>query len=242
MPHPVSLLTPIARAFAQLGDPALLGVLARSLLWSVAAFALLAWGVAAAAQSWLGLQGWAAALLGGVGSVLASWYLFLPVVAVVASVFIDRVAMAVERAFYPGLPPATPASLATQAWDGLALGAQVLALQLAGLLLAALPVAPGLSLAVGWGVAAWAIGRGLFVTVAMRRMPRGRALALYRSVRAAVLAQGLLVALGSLVPLFNLAVPVLGVAVMVHLLHAAADDELDDNTGRRGLSGAARAC
>lgn len=242
MPRPVSVLTPIARAFAQLGDPALLGVLARSLLWTVLAFALLAWGVAAAAQSWLGLHGWAAALLGGIGSVLASWYLFLPVVAVVASLFIDRVAEAVERAFYPGLPPATPASLATQAWDGLVLGAQVLALQLAGLVLAVLPVAPGLSLVVGWGVAAWTIGRGLFVTVAMRRMPRAQALALYRSVRAAVLAQGLLIALGSLAPLFNLAVPVLGVAVMVHLLHAAIDDQPGDNRAGRGLSGAARAC
>ncbi len=222
MPRPVSLLTPIARALAQLGDPALLGVLARSLLWSVAAFALLAWGVAAAAQSWLGLHGWAAALLGGAGALLASWYLFLPVVAVVASLFIDSVAGIVERAFYPALPPATPAPLATQAWDGLVLGGQVLALQLAGLVLAWAPVAPGLSVVVGWGIAAWAIGRGLFVTVAMRRMPRDRALGLYRAVRPAVLAQGLLIALGSLVPLFNLALPVLGAAAMVHLLHDAA--------------------
>ena len=232
------LLTPLSRALAQLGDPALLGVLARSLLWSVAAFALLAWGVAAAAQSWLGLQGWAAALLGGTGAVLASWYLFLPVVAVVASLFIDRVAEAVERAFYPGLPPAAAAPLAAQAWDGLVLGGQVLALQVAGLLLAALPVAPGLSVVVGWGIAAWAIGRGLFVAVAMRRMPRGQALDLYRSIRPAVLTQGLLIALGSLVPLFNLAVPVLGVAVVTHLLHAASGEA----GGRRGLSGAARAC
>lgn len=242
MPHPVSLLTPVSRALAQLGDPALLGVLARSLLWSVAAFALLAWAVATAAQSWLGLHGWMAALLGGVGSVLASWYLFLPVVAVVASLFIDRVAVAVERAFYPGLRPAVPASTATQAWDGLVLGAQVLALQLAGLLLSVLPVAPGLSLVVGWGIAAWAIGRGLFVTVAMRRMPRDRALELYRSVRAVVLAQGLLIAFASLAPLFNLAVPVLGVAAMVHLLHAATRDEMGDNPAGGGLSGAARAC
>ena len=221
MSQPVSPLTPIARAFAQLGDPALLGLLARSLLWSVVAFALLAWGVAAAAQSWLGLQGWAAALLGGAGALLASWYLFLPVVAVVSSLFIDSVAGIVERAFYPTLPQGAPAPLATQAWDGLVLGAQVLALQVAGLLLAWAPVAPGLSVVVGWGVAAWAIGRGLFVTVAMRRMPRGQALDLYRSVRPMVLSHGLLIALGSLVPLFNLAVPVLGVAVMVHLLHAS---------------------
>ena len=222
MPHQVSLLTPIARALAQLGDPALLGAVARSLVWSMAIFVLLAWGVAATAQSWLGLHGWAAALLGGVGALLASWYLFLPVVAVVASLFIDGVARIVERAFYPALPPATPASLATQGWDGLVLGLQVLALQLAGLLLTAMPVAPGLSVVVGWGIAAWAVGRGLFVTVAMRRMPRDQALNLYQSVRPAVLAQGLLIALGSLVPLLNLAVPVLGVAVMVHLLHDAA--------------------
>jgi len=223
MPMPVSPLTPALRALAQLGDPVLLGVMARSVLWSVAAFAALAWGVAHAAHGWLGLQGWVAALLGGLGAALASLYLFLSVAALVASLFIDRVAVAVERAFYPGLPAGQSAPLATQLWDGLVLAAQVLALQLAGLALT--PLAPGLSVAMGWGIAAWTIGRGLFVAVAMRRMRRRPALLLYRTIRPAVLAQGLLIALGSLVPLLNLAVPVLGVAAMVHLLHSATFED-----------------
>jgi uncharacterized protein involved in cysteine biosynthesis len=60
----------------------------------------------------------------------------------------------------------------------------------------------------------------MFVAVAMRRMDRRDAVALYQRLRAPVLAQGALMTLGGLVPLLNMAIPVLGAAAMVHVLHA----------------------
>jgi uncharacterized protein involved in cysteine biosynthesis len=78
---------------------------------------------------------------------------------------------------------------------------------------------PGVGFALGWLVASWAIGRGVFVAVAMRRMDRRAANALYRDRRTDVLLQGGLMTAGNLVPLLNLLVPVLGVAAMVHVLH-----------------------
>lgn len=209
------------RAMAQIDDPVLLGVVWRSVGWTLAGFvglaALLVWGGHAAlgGHNWLG---WLAGAAGGVGAALLALYLFLPLAAVVASLFVGRVAAAVERRNYPGLPPPRPAPAAQQAWDGVALGLRVLGWQVLTLVLLLTPLAP-VAVPVGWLIAAWSIGRGLFVAVAMRRMDRRRAAALYRARRPAVLAQGALMAAGSLVPLLNLFVPVLGIAAMVHLLH-----------------------
>ena len=117
-----------------------------------------------------------------------------------------------------GLPPIRPAPLSEQIWDGLALGLRVLLWQAATLVLLLTPLAP-IAAPLGWLIAAWAVGRGLFVTVAMRRMDRSTAARLYAHRRGAVLAQGGLIAAGSLVPILNLFVPVLGMAAMVHVLH-----------------------
>ena len=160
-----------------------------------------------------------AGLLGGVGALVLAFYFFLPIACVIALLFVDRIAAAVERRWYPALPLARPAPLAAQAWDGLALGLRVFAWQVAVLLLSLVPPLAPVVAPLGWLIAAWAVGRGLFVAVAMRRMTRPAATARYRAQRPAVLAQGALIALGSIIPGVNLLVPVLGTAAMVHVLH-----------------------
>lgn len=216
------LVAPL-RAFAQMDDPVFLGVVWRSVAAAVLGLAgsaaLLVWGghAALAGHGWVG---WVGAALGGIGAGLLAMYLFLPVATLVAFLFVDRVADAVERRFYPFLPPANPAPLLDQAWDGAALGLRVLAWQTLTVLLLVTPLAP-VAVPLGWIIAAWSVGRGLFVAVAMRRMDRAQAGALYRALRPAVVMQGGLLAAGSVVPLLNLFVPVLGIAAMVHLLHEA---------------------
>ena len=220
----MSPLVPPARAIAQLTDPAFLGVLFQSVLWTLLAFAGLAvalsylsgWGL-----SWLGWQdgGWLAPVLGTAGSVFLAHLLFLPVAGVVATLFADRVAGAVERRWYPRLPPGRPAPIVAQSWDGLVLGFQILGLQAMALLLT--PFVAGLSLPLGWAIAAWAIGRGLAVAILMRRMDRRAALMAYRRLRPAILFQGLLATAASLLPVVNLLVPVLVVASITHVLASA---------------------
>ena len=230
----MSLLSPLLRAVAQLDDRVFTGVVWRSIAWSLAAFVALAaavdWGMGQAVQSlvaghatgfWVSFWGRIAGLLGGAGVAVLSLWLFLPVVTVIASLFCGRVAQAVERRFYPGLPPARAASLFDQARDGVALGVRVLGFQILALLLALL--VPGLGLLLGWAIAAWAVGRGLFVAVAMLRMNRAQAMALYLQCRSAVLVQGALMTAGSLIPLANLLVPVLGAAAMVHVMRSATE-------------------
>jgi len=214
------MLSPLTRAIAQLQDPVFLGVVWRSLALSALGFlALLAGSVWAINHvvSQPGWLGWLVAAVGGVGAALLALWLFIPVALLIATLYIDRVAAAVDRRFYPDLPVPLGAPFAVQAWDGLALGAQLLALQLVTLMLAIL--VPGVGLALGWLVAGWAIGRGLFMGVAMRRMGRPEALRTYAARRLPVLVQGVALALAGSVPGLNLLVPVVGIAAMVHVLN-----------------------
>lgn len=222
MPPPPAPLSrpPLLAAAAQLDDPVFTGVVWRSVLLSAAVFLTLAW-VGVWGVEWLaGLQGWwgwLASILGGLASAVLALWLFVPAAVVIATFYIERVAAAVDRRYYPWLPEPRGASFAVQTWDGVALGARVLLLQVVALALAVL--LPGLGLVLGWLIAGWGIGRGLFVAVAMRRMSRPEAQGLYARRRLGVVGQGVLLALAGTVPFLNLLVPVLGAAAMVHVLN-----------------------
>ena len=216
------LLSPLGRALGQLDDRVFLGVLARSVAWSAGCFVALHIGAIWAVHRLLDLSGWlgwAADIAGSVGASLLALWLFLPVAAIIGTLYIDRVARAVERRHYPALPPPRGASLAAQLWDAVSVGLRILLLNLLALILAL--ILPGVGLVLAWAIGGYAIGRGLFVAVAMRRMPRPAAEALYRGARPVVLAQGAILALAFYVPVLNLLIPVIGTAAMVHVLDQA---------------------
>ena len=214
------VLTPLFRTLAQLDDPVFFGVLVRSVALSFLAFAAVlagsTWGVHAlvAHSAWIG---WTAGVVGALVVALLGVWLFVPVALLIATLYLERISAAVDHRYYPGLSDPKGAPLAVQTWDGAVLGLQVVGLQLVALLLAV--TVPGIGLVVGWAITGWAIGRGLFVAVAMRRMGRAEALRLYARKRGTVLWQGALLALASTVPVLNLLVPVLGIAALTHVLN-----------------------
>ncbi len=217
-----SVLTPLARAIAQLGDRAFLAVLLRCLAWSAVCFIalhVLAVWVIHHVLPWHGPLGWAAELLATVGATLLTLWLFLPLAAVISMLYVGRIAAAVERRYYPFLTQARGASLVAQAWDTLVLCVRVLIFSLIALLLVL--ILPGVGVMLAWAIAAYALGRGLFVSVAMRRMPRAAADALYRQFQWPILAQGGVMAAAAYLPGVNLLIPVLGTAAMVHVLDDA---------------------
>lgn len=212
------MIEPLFRAIAQLNDRVFLGVVWRSLLLSLLAFAGLLAGSVWLVQAWTaqgGWLGWFVGLLGGVAVLLVAIWLYVPVALLIATFYLDRIAGAVERRYYPAMPPPVGAPLAEQGWDGVVLSGQVLVLQVATLIASVL--LPGVGLVLGFIVTGWAIGRGLFVGVAMRRMSRPDALALYRRRWLAAVVPGILLALASTLPPLNLLVPVVGIAAMVHV-------------------------
>jgi uncharacterized protein involved in cysteine biosynthesis len=216
------LFSPLARAIAQLDDPVFLGVMARCLAWSAACFVALhlfaVWSVERVLH-WHGLLGWLVGFLASLGATLIAGWLFLPLAAVIGTLYIDRIAAAVERRYYPMLPPARGAPLSVQLWDGVSLGCRVLLLNVVGLVL--ILILPGIGLAIAWAIAAYAIGRGLFAAVAMRRMPRGAATMIYRRARPVVLTYGGIMSISAYIPLLNLFIPLVGTAAMVHVLDVA---------------------
>jgi uncharacterized protein involved in cysteine biosynthesis len=205
----------------------MLRVLWQTLALSAACFVLLCIASFTGIHHWLardGWLGWLAGALGGFAAALTALWLFLPVAVVIAGLFMEPVCRAVESRWYPGLPPPSPANVAARGWDGVVVGLQVLLLTVLTLPLAVF--FPPLGLILGWAVTAWAVGRGLFVAVAMRRMSRQAATALYRQQRPAVLFQGALLALAGYLPPLNLLVPLVGTAAMVHVLEQTALDPL----------------
>src|SRR5665213_858257 len=155
------LFSPMARSLAQITDPTFLGVLAVSLVCSAAVFLLLHLAVLWAVHRALALSGWlawGADVLGSIGASLLALWLFVPLAAGIATLFIDRVARAVERRHYPTLRPAPGASLLAQLTDALGLVWRILLLSLLALVLALL--LPGIGLILAWAIGAYAIGRG----------------------------------------------------------------------------------
>lgn len=220
---------PLARALGQLDDPAFLGVLVRSLAWAATCFLALHLAAVWAIHDLLHLRGplgWVAEIAGTLGTSLLALWLFLPVAAVIGSLYIDRIAGAVERRHYPTLPPSSGVPVIAQVWDACAVGGSILLLSL--LAMAAALVLPGVGLVLAWLIAGYAIGRGLFVAVAMRRMPRAAAQALYRRARPVILTQGCVLALAGSVPVLNLLIPVIGTAAMVHVLDRAISGRRND--------------
>ncbi|CAA9278446.1 MAG: hypothetical protein AVDCRST_MAG27-3577 [uncultured Craurococcus sp.] len=207
-------------ALRQLADPAFLGPLAKSFGAALLAFlglaALSAWAVAGVA----GGSGWLAGVAGALGGLLvlalAVW-LFVPVMLALSGLFLDPVSAAVERRFYPQLPPPEGAPLMAQLRFNLGF-----ALKTGVVTLAALPLlafAPPVGAVVLWLVSTIALGHGLFEGVAQRRMPVAGARTERRRREVPVLLIGAVLAALSLVPGLNLLVPVLGTAAMTHLLH-----------------------
>jgi CysZ protein len=216
------LMLPLSRALSQLTDPALFGVVWRSVLFSALFFAAILAATVGAVHHFASGHGvvvWLLDALGSVAAALLAMWLFLPVAATIGTLYFERIARAVESRFYPAMPPAEPAPILEQLGVGIGVGLRVLALNLLALLLTLF--LPGIGLFIGWAIASWAMGRGIFIAVAMRRLNRPKAEALYRAVRPVALMQGGAMAAAAYFPLLNLLIPVVGTAAMVHVLDLA---------------------
>ena len=176
-----SLFLPLSRAFAQLKDPVFFGVVWRSVLFAILFFGLILGSTVWAVHQYVhghGYLAWVLDALGSIASAVLAMWLFLPVAATIGTFYFERIASAVERQYYPSLPRPHPAPVLSQLWDSIVVGLRVLGFSVLALLLTIF--IPGIGLPLGWAVATWAMGRGLFVAVAMRRLDRPAAEALPR--------------------------------------------------------------
>ena len=157
---------------------------------------------------------WAAAILSGLGIVVALFFLVPPVVSLVAGFFQDRIADLVESSHYPQdgpgreLPTGRSILLATR------FALLVLAVNIGALLLL---LVPGINIIAWWLANGYLLGREYFEFAAMRYMSEDEARALRRSRRGMVFIAGLFVAAFMAIPVLNLATPLVASAFMIHI-------------------------
>ncbi len=207
------------KAMRNLLLPGVMKIFLLCLLAYVAAFAGVVWGVNAAIDSYVdlqGAQGWMAGLLAGAGGAVIAWFLFPLFYPVLISFFDEKMAEIVDAADYPHLPPAQEPfwpTLASDAWFTV----KALALNIVCLPLFFIPVAGAV---LYYGLNGYLLGVQFFRMSAGRRTTRERADRIQKENFVAIMTAGVAISFFATVPVVNLVAPVLGVATMLHLFYA----------------------
>lgn len=222
------MLRALALSIGQLGDPAILRVLAKSLGVTLALFVALGFGVFALLRHWLaGFAGGYDDGLAGVAAVaifvLAAWLLFRVVAIAVLGVFGDDVVAAVEARHYPAAHAAArPAGIGRSLRMGVGSAARAIVVNLlmVPVYLALLFTAVGPAVAF-FLVNGWLLGRDLGEMVASRHMDDAAMRAWRKATGGRRFALGLAGTGLFVVPLVNLFAPILGAQLATHLFHAS---------------------
>lgn len=223
------MLSLLARSAAQLGDPALRGVLAKAVALTLLLFAALG-----AALFWLLLQvdasDWpdllariwqATGAILAVPVVLVGGFLLFPAIATaVMSLFLDDVVDAVEARHYPHARATRRAGVAESARLALRSGLRVAGWNLLALPLYLVLLLTGAGAFIAFLVVnGWVLGGDLIDQVVVRHLPPGAQSDWARGRRRERFLLGLTTAAVFLVPVANLLAPILGTAMATHLYH-----------------------
>ncbi len=148
------------------------------------------------------------------GIIVGSVFLMPAVTALVASFFVDDIALAVERSRYPGEPEGKPLPLARAVIEGVRT-----ALMAVVIYLVALPflLFAGFGALIFFFCTAYILGREYFELAAMRYRGVADARALRKRHSGTVFVAGMFIAAFVSIPVVNLATPLFGMAFMVHM-------------------------
>jgi CysZ protein len=162
----------------------------------------------------LAVLAWVIAFALGVGLLAGAILLMPAVTAVVASLFSDEIAEIVERTYYPAESPGRALPLLVAAIEG-----TKIALLSVAVYLAAVPflLFAGIGVVLFFLATAWLQGLQYFELTAMRFHSVADAKALRRTHQTTVFIAGLFIAAFVSIPILNLATPLFGTALMVHV-------------------------
>jgi CysZ protein len=227
------MLEAAAKAVAQMLSPPFRAVLLRSVLLAIVILialgvgtdrlvvALLRHGFAwlenvlpAGAATPLNLLEWLVAVAAGLGVITAGVFLIPAATAIVASLFADEIAEAVERTYYPADPVGTALPLGQALVEG---GKAAVLTLLVYLCAAPFMLLAGLGFVLFFLATAYLQGRIYFELAAMRFASPHEARRLRRMHQGTVFMAGLLIAGFLSIPIVSLATPLFAVALMVHV-------------------------
>jgi CysZ protein len=208
----------LGRAVSQLFDPAIFGVLVMSVIGAAVVLIAVWAGVDVVVTRMTlfttGWLNWLARFAIGIGTVFVTIAMFGVIAAMIAGLFVDRIARAVERRYYPRLPPARASGIAEQLAGQLSF---LLAALLLNLLVLPLYLIWGANIPIFLALNGYLLGREYFELVALRRVDRRTARLLWRVHRPRLIVCGAAIAGLSFVPFANLLTPVFATAFMLHI-------------------------
>ncbi len=216
----------ILLAFAQLPEREMRRPLILTLAWSivvlVALWIAVGWGVAHETETSATLR-WIFGILGAVAVPFATWFLFPSVALMILGFYSEAIIVAVEKRYYPDLPPPSGANFLSALVSGLRLAVIGIVLNILVLILGLLflPSLPFLFFAVN----GYVLGREYFNSVALRRLSARDAKRLWRRHRMEIVLCGGVAAGLFLVPFINLIAPIVGTAASVHLVEKLRQSE-----------------
>jgi CysZ protein len=167
-----------------------------------------------AAEGPLAVLGWIVAIALGIGLIAGAILLMPAVTALVASFFADEIAELVERSYYPADPPGRAMPLARAMIEGVKAALLAVAVYICA---APFLLFAGAGFVLFFLATAWLLSREYFELAAMRFHPVAEAKALRRAHGMTVFTAGLFIAGFVSIPILNLATPLFGTALMVHL-------------------------
>jgi len=210
------------KSVAQLPEPAFRGVLIKSLLLTVVLYAgLLALAFMVVPPlvtfDWSWLE-WLAEAAGLIVFLVAGFLLFPAVATLFVSLFLDEIAEAVERRFYPGDPPGKSGDNVTAFMLSLRFTVVLVLLNLAALPFYLLGmIFPPVNIVVFYGLNGYLLSREYFELVSSRHLPPDAMRRLRRSEQGRLMLTGIVIAFLLTVPVVNFLAPLVATAAMVHV-------------------------
>jgi len=227
------MLDAAAKALSQMLSPPMRSILWRSIGLALVLITVLAIGLQRV-LSWFATYGerWAEAMLGpsfhtpldilawilsiaaGLGVVFGGIMLMPAITSLVASIFVDDVAEHVERAYYPAERPGQALPVALAITEGVKTALLTILVYLLALPFVFVAGAGFLAFFIA---TAWLLGREYFELAAMRYRSPAEAKAMRREFGGTIFSAGLIIAAFVSIPVVNLATPIFGMALMVHM-------------------------
>ena len=227
------MLDAAVKALTQMFSPPFRAVLLKSVGFALVLIALIGFGLhrvlvwfADAGENWaesvlgtsahmpLTILAWMLSIAAGLGIIVGAVFLMPAVTALVASFFVDEIALEVERTEYPDEPTGVPLPMLTSLLVGVK--AALLAV-LVYLLAVPFLLFAGFGLVLFFVATAYLLSREYFELAAMRYRPPAEAKAMRKANQSTVFVAGLLIAAFVSIPIVNLATPLFGMALMVHM-------------------------
>jgi len=227
------MLDAAAKALSQILSPPMRAILWRSIGLALVLITVLAIGLQRL-LSWFATygEGWAEAMLGptyqtpinllawvvsiaaGLGVVLGGIFLMPAITSLIAGFFVDDVGDLVEREYYPAEAPGEALPLGIAMIEGIKIALLTIAVYLI-----ALPfvLVAGAGFLVFFIATAWLLGKQYFELAAMRFRPPAEAKLMRKDNAATIFTAGAIIAAFVSIPIVNLATPLFGMALMVHM-------------------------